>query len=60
VSRYARWWCKLPGCHVWGLGGPRGWNAHHYDKHQTYPHQAHLSADVAFGFAPDNGLEVRA
>jgi hypothetical protein len=45
---------------MWGLGGPKGWNAHHYDKHQTYPHQAHLSADVAFGFTPDNGLEVRA
>lgn len=60
MTRYARWWCKLPGCRMWGLGGPRGWLTHHYDRHLTAVHAAHLTASTAFGFAPDNETEIRA
>lgn len=60
MIRYARWWCKLPGCRMWGLGGPNGWLIHQNDHHQQWDATARLQADVTFGFTPDIETEIRA
>jgi len=56
-----RWWCKMPGCHMWGLGGIAGWIQHHTDKHQTWDATARLEAYIErpFGFGPTDEARKR-